>query len=200
MGGTQLTVELVDPVLGYSLSPPLILQPPRDPSLENHLSTEPNVAKTLTNLISVARALAFLHANGISHGALTPNSILIPPNAPSRITGFGLCPLQNPASRHEQPRFVAPELLSGEPPQPASDSYALAMVLHQVLARHPPFEGLKPAEVIYQVLVEEERPERPEGLSNGLWEIVEGGWKQEPAKRLSLAEMGARLEDIVKTM
>jgi serine/threonine protein kinase len=92
-----------------------------------------------------ASALSAAHREGIVHGGLSPENILVPESegsvkvydfeAPVPATGAGVV-------------YAAPELSNGGSPDARSDVYSLGIVLYQMLAGEPPFNGDSPEEII----------------------------------------------------
>lgn len=107
------------------------------------------------------RALACAHEQGVVHGDLKPHNVLITASGVLKVSDFGLARVfRDPAPNRERrepeahdprtiaslkgavvgtPEYMAPELLVGNPPSPASDLYAAAMVLHECLTGQTPF-------------------------------------------------------------
>jgi len=108
-------------------------------------------------LADVARAVAFAHAAGVLHKDLKPANILVMPAAnggwlikvadfgsaslvePSRlkalgITNLGITQTGDPraASLTGTLMYLAPEVLSGQPPTASADVYALGVMLYQL--------------------------------------------------------------------
>lgn len=86
----------------------------------------------------VAEALAYVHARGVIHRDVKPANILLAP-AGAKLTDFGIARVIDGA-RHTgtgltlgTAPFLAPEQVTGEPVTPATDVYALGLVLLEML-------------------------------------------------------------------
>ncbi|MFK8082661.1 MAG: serine/threonine protein kinase [Granulosicoccus sp.] len=108
---------------------------------------ETNLALSLNK--SLTDALAFAHSNGIVHGDINPNNILISNNREVKIVDFGIGRAafdQTITVANElagTPRYLAPELIHGDLPSPDSDQYALAIVIYELLTGQWPFSELQ---------------------------------------------------------
>jgi HAMP domain-containing protein len=112
------------------------------------------------------RALAVAHEQGVVHGDLKPQNVLIGANGVSKVTDFGVARLVRSAMPERQrmlpngdqmqvarlsgavvgtPEYLSPEVLLGAPASPASDIYAAGMVLHECLTGATPFQADTPA-------------------------------------------------------
>ena len=103
-------------------------------------------------------------------------------------------------------RWMSPELLDpgrfgleDSRPTKESDSYALGMVVYEVLSRRAPFAGDNHA-IAIQKIMNGERPGRPRGrrgawFTDALWEMLELCWKPQPHDRPSLKALIQCLED-----
>lgn len=88
-------------------------------------------------------ALEEVHAAGIVHGDLSPGNIIVGIDGKASLTDFGLSsslrvgpgPSAGGARRSGTPLFIAPEVLVGAAPSPASDHFGAAAVFALALAR-----------------------------------------------------------------
>ena len=100
-----------------------------------------------------ASGLAAGHAAGIAHGDVKPANLRIEVDAAGRerlwlldfglATRFGVAPPSGsppPVAPRGTPRYMAPEVVAGQPPGPAADLYSLGVTLYEALAGVAPFE------------------------------------------------------------
>jgi len=122
----------------------------------------------------VARGMAEAHRLGVVHRDLKPGNILMGPAGRPVITDFGLArrdadDLRLTASGTVlgTPLYMAPEQVAGDTDRvgPASDVYALGVVLYELLAGRPPF-GLDRTDVMAGTLSKDPPP--PSGVRAGL--------------------------------
>lgn len=113
------------------------------------------LAERLALLIQAAEALGAAHAIGVLHLDIKPSNLLVAMDTDSRPrirwTDFGSGRLLDPARLAQlgitrlnatqshggdgvTPLYLAPEVISGQPPSVLSDVYALGIVLYQVVA------------------------------------------------------------------
>lgn len=110
-----------------------------------------SVQEAVTLLAPAAEGLDRAHTAGVVHAALGPRSIRVTtdPRPTAFVTGFGfhaLLALRLGSKRErdagavlDDMLYVAPELLRGEPIEPATDQYALACAMYHCLTGEPPF-------------------------------------------------------------
>jgi eukaryotic-like serine/threonine-protein kinase len=105
----------------------------------------------------VAGALSALHAAGIVHRDVTPSNILLPPDGGARLGDFGIARTWDGSALEDVTltgdlvgtlRFVAPEVLAGEPVAPAADVWALGAVLYEAVTGRRPFDASSPAALL----------------------------------------------------
>ncbi len=143
-------------------------------SLDQHFGGKPQSPAAAARLIlSLARALQFIHEHGILHRDLKPANILVAPDGTPKITDFGIAKLQETGSGKlvsptrtgdvmGTPSYMAPEQASGviKAIGPAADVYALGAILYEALTGRPPHLAESPAETLIQVLLIEPVPPR----------------------------------------
>jgi hypothetical protein len=94
----------------------------------------------------IAEALAAAHELGVLHRDVKPNNILVSRYGEPALADFGVsCLLDSSASGSVldifSPQHAAPELMTRGVPSVASDVYALASSLYELLTGRPPFHG-----------------------------------------------------------
>lgn len=97
---------------------------------------------------SIARALAYAHAQGVVHGNLRPGNVLVSEEREVKLVDFGggsyVANLTGGAS------YVAPERRDADltvAPEPADDVYALGVLLFVALTEQEPEPGIDPSRV-----------------------------------------------------
>jgi serine/threonine protein kinase len=104
---------------------------------------------TTDEIIHVAEAvvggLRAASKSGLAPCGIKPSNVFLTSSGTVRITEIGLAKgiseaAQVPVSRW-QGRYVAPEQISGEPPDIRSDLYSLGVILYELATRRLPFEG-----------------------------------------------------------
>jgi predicted ATPase/serine/threonine protein kinase/DNA-binding CsgD family transcriptional regulator len=143
----------------------------------------------------IASALYYAHDQHLIHRDVKPENMLLNTQNEVLLSDFGLAllaPHTHPYSTHEMAHkvagtslYLAPEQLQGHP-QPASDQYALGVVVYEWLCGTPPFHGT-PLEIATQHLTVPPRPLRelvPE-LAPALEEVVLKALAKEPLQRFS---------------
>jgi serine/threonine-protein kinase len=114
---------------------------------ENELSTE----EVLRLYLHVVAAVAYLHRNLVVHRDLKPSNIFVDGDGEVKLLDFGIAKLLGDESGSElltrtgqqlmTPEYAAPEQLLGQPVTPATDVYALGVLLYELLTGVRPHEG-----------------------------------------------------------
>lgn len=94
----------------------------------------------------IANALAEAHSLGIVHRDLKPPNVMLTRHG-VKVLDFGLARMPQTAGVTETgaiagtPAYMAPEQVEGRPPKPASDLFALGLVLFEMSVGRLPFPG-----------------------------------------------------------
>jgi hypothetical protein len=98
-------------------------------------------------LRQLASAVCAIHASGKLHRDLKPSNVLVTRDGVVKVLDFGLVSDHVDGSATPDtglagtPEYVAPEQAAGAPASPASDWYAVGVILYRILAGRSPFEG-----------------------------------------------------------
>jgi eukaryotic-like serine/threonine-protein kinase len=104
------------------------------------------LADILSYVEQVAKVLQYAHNHNVIHGDVKPQNMLIGLNDEILLSDFGLAiASQSMSPQHMQNRagtllYIAPEQFEGKA-YPASDQYALGVVVYEWLCGIPPFQG-----------------------------------------------------------
>lgn len=104
----------------------------------------------------LALALAHAHRHGVVHRDLKPGNVLLDASGHAKLADFGLA--RGADALHTgtgivpgTPFYMAPELLSGNVPSAASDLYALAVLLFELLTGRRPHGASTMGELLLRV-------------------------------------------------
>jgi hypothetical protein len=136
--------------------------------------------------VGVATALTAIHGAGVVHRDLKPSNVLLSPVGP-RVIDFGIAraldTLSGVTGTGEiigTPRYMAPEVLRGEPVSPACDVFSWGCLVAFAASGRAPFGGEALHAVLYQVLNTEPALE---GMETGLRELVAHAMDKDPGRR-----------------
>ncbi|MEV4166938.1 serine/threonine-protein kinase [Nonomuraea dietziae] len=136
--------------------------------------------------VSVATALTAIHGAGVVHRDLKPSNVLLSPVGP-RVIDFGIARaldeiggVTGTGELIGTPRYMAPEVLRGEPVSAACDVFSWGCLLAFAATGKAPFPGETLPSIIYQVLNTEPVLE---GLEPALRELVVASLAKDPAWR-----------------
>ncbi|MEO3796423.1 protein kinase [Nonomuraea sp. B10E15] len=136
--------------------------------------------------VSVATALTAIHGAGVVHRDLKPSNVLLSPVGP-RVIDFGIAraldTLGGVTGTGElvgTPRYMAPEVLRGDPVSPACDVFSWGCLVAYAASGRAPFGGDTLPSIVYQVLNTEPNLD---AVEPGLRELVGAALRKDPAAR-----------------
>jgi serine/threonine protein kinase len=152
-------------------------------------------AEAASLAVQIGEGLAAAHAAGIVHRDLKPANVLLNKDQ-VLLADFGIALLAGQSRVTTEGRvlgtaaYLAPEVISGQDPEPAGDVYALGITLYELLAGQPPFTGNTAAVLHAHVTA---APPGAPGIPDALWEIIGGCLAKDPASRPPATEVAASL-------
>lgn len=134
-----------------------------------------NLAETLDIAVQIAGALAAAHKAGIVHRDIKPENIMLRHDGYVKVLDFGLAKLTEQPEPATQTRatenvdissglvmgtvkYMSPEQAGGRQVDPRSDIFSFGVVLYEMIAGRPPFEGKNSNELISTILKKEPSP------------------------------------------
>ncbi|GID27388.1 serine/threonine-protein kinase [Paractinoplanes brasiliensis] len=153
----------------------------------------------------VAGALAEAHDLGVVHRDVKPDNILlaITDGRPdTRLTDFGVARILNTPSMTTPnavvgtPHYMSPEAFHGATASPATDVYALGVLLYELVSGHPPYLSDSIPDLMRRHL--EGSPVRRPGIPAPIWDVIMACMEQKPRLRPTAAELVADLSDAAR--
>jgi eukaryotic-like serine/threonine-protein kinase len=169
-------------------------------SLADLVSQGPlSVSRTASIGLGMLAALSALHTRGIIHRDLKPSNVFVTPHG-VKLLDFGLARPDLEGQAHAvtaitqtgmlvgTPRYMAPELVSGETSEARGDLFAAGAVVFEMLAGRPAFAGRTVVEVIHATMYDQ-----PPALSGSpavaaIDRVIRRALAKRPADRFPSAE------------
>jgi tRNA A-37 threonylcarbamoyl transferase component Bud32 len=96
----------------------------------------------------VCAGVGYAHRSGLVHGDLKPGNVLVRPDGQAKVADFGLARALGESAMDEEgelvwgtPAYFAPEQAAGGTLVPATDVYAIGVILYEALTGQLPFSG-----------------------------------------------------------
>ncbi|MBX3066788.1 MAG: serine/threonine protein kinase [Anaerolineae bacterium] len=161
-----------------------------------------SVERALHVAIQICAGIGYAHRAGLVHADVKPQNILITGNDTVKVTDFGIAQALSVAQNMERqsvvwgsPHYFAPEQATGEPPNTASDVYAIGIVTFEMLTGRLPYSGsdqqeLAMAHIREQVPhVTDFNPNVPIYLDRIVYKVM----SKEPSQRYRMADQLGRI-------
>jgi hypothetical protein len=133
----------------------LVMELVDGPSLARLLAGGPLAVDRAVRIASqVLAALEAAHLSGVVHRDVKPANVLLTASGDAKLADFGIAKrfddLTDSVTRTGfvvgTPRYLAPEQALGQPLTPATDVYAVGVLLYEMLTGEAPYHGATPAE------------------------------------------------------
>jgi serine/threonine protein kinase len=143
--------------------------------------------------MQIARALQYAHDHSVIHCDVKPENILLGPSNEAWLADFGIATtigfiLRTPYGRQAirgTVRYMAPEQIRGTP-LPASDQYALAVMVYEWLCGVPPFRGTEVGVCVQHVSAPPPRlREHVPSISPDVERVILKALEKDPWKRFA---------------
>ena len=160
-----------------------------------------NWKETLHFAIQIAKALEHAHSRGIIHRDIKPHNVMVLKNGSVKVTDFGIARVMSESNTLTKEalgsvHYISPEQAKGGRVDNRSDLYSLGVVMYEMTAGRPPYDGESPVAVAIQHI--NGKPALPSTLNpnipGGLEQIIMRSMSHNPADRYLSA--GAMLTDM----
>jgi beta-lactam-binding protein with PASTA domain/tRNA A-37 threonylcarbamoyl transferase component Bud32 len=123
-------------------------------------------AVAVDNALQILSALTAAHAAGIIHRDIKPQNVMVSGDGRLRVADFGIARADADQQMTEAgsvigtAQYLSPEQAQGEETTAASDTYAVGIVLYEMLTGRVPFDGDRPVTVAMKQINEPPVPPR----------------------------------------
>ncbi len=153
-----------------------------------------NWKETLHFAMQIAKALQHAHSRGIVHRDIKPHNVMVLKNGSVKVTDFGIARMMSQGNTLTKEalgsvHYISPEQAKGGRVDDRSDIYSLGVVMYEMMAGRPPYDGESPVAVAIQHI--NGGASMPSTLNpnipGGLEQIIMKAMATAPGKRYSSA-------------
>ena len=122
------------------------------------------LANALDLAIQICKGVGYAHRAGFVHCDVKPQNVLVTKDGRAMVVDFGIARVISEATITRgdaswgTPHYFSPEQAAGQSATPASDVYAIGIVLYEMLTGRLPFQADSPAALALKHLTEEPPP------------------------------------------
>ena len=116
-------------------------------TLRTLAARNPPLSEVLAASAQLAGALAVAHGNGLVHGDIKPENVMVRDDGYVKLLDFGLAAARSESGADRNryltgtPRYLSPEQCVGEPATRASDMFSFGVMLYELAAGQHPFQS-----------------------------------------------------------
>ncbi|WP_284699585.1 serine/threonine-protein kinase [Actinoplanes solisilvae] len=180
--------------------PYVVMELVNGPTLQQRVAAGPLPPRTIFRICGeVAAGLAAAHEDGLVHRDIKMANIMVTPTG-VKVVDFGIAAAAGPADPEDRlvgtPAYLAPERLTGDAVVPASDVYALGVLLYRLLAHESPWSVESTTQMLEaHVYVDPQPlPDLP-GVPGAVADLIDRCLLKDPGDRPSASEVSATLGD-----
>ena len=189
-------------VVRYEQASAIVMELVEGSSLANFRGSPIPLDGVLSVGSQTAKALAAAHANGIIHGDIKPENIMLRNDGYIKVLDFGLARRVAIDGTGDSVfgtlRYMSPEQATGLSLTPATDVFSFGLVLFELATGTHPFTKESPLDVMEAILTGD--PPAPASLNPqlpaGLNPLILAMLAKDPAMRPSAGEVARRLAEI----
>src|SRR5574344_2727371 len=114
-----------------------------------------NWKETLHFATQIAKGLEHAHSRGIVHRDIKPHNVMVLKNGSVKVMDFGIAQVMNKSSTLTKEalgsvHYISPEQAKGGHTANRSDIYSLGVVMYEMMAGRPPYDGESAVSVAIQ--------------------------------------------------
>ncbi|MET0416832.1 MAG: serine/threonine-protein kinase [Actinoplanes sp.] len=185
--------------------PYVVMELINGPTLQQRVASAPLPPRTVFRICGeVAAALAAAHAEGLVHRDIKMANIMVTSGG-AKVVDFGIAAVAGPAAPEEMlvgtPAYLAPERLTGDVVQPASDVYALGVLLYRLLADESPWSVESTTQMLKAHVYVEPAPLPPlPGVPTAVVNLISGCLRKDPQARPTASRVSSILADAAEAL